>query len=133
MIEDFADREFLNLVTVDANDQAFSSCSWFVVLENRLYVGVPGNSAKVGRVETEPRVTATPCDASGKLLGPVRDGQARLVKDESLERRALEKLGRKYGFRKKMRDTVRRIFARPTEVVLEIELIDLSDLLVYPE
>ena len=72
----------LSLATYRKNGAAIRTPVWFIVKDEKIWVGTPDSSLKVKRLRNNPKVQYALCNSSGKkILGEWSDGTARLVKD----------------------------------------------------
>ncbi len=90
---------YINLVTFRRDGREVATPVWCVGLDGRLYVGTHAGTGKAKRIRATGRARWAVCNANGsRLLGPWREGPARIVTDTALAQRAAAALRRKYGW-----------------------------------
>jgi PPOX class probable F420-dependent enzyme len=98
---------------------------WFAPLDGRLYAFSNENAGKVKRLRRSSDARIAVCDARGRRLGEWHPARARLVTDETLQRRAYASLRAKYGWRSLLLDFFSRLSGRiGHRVVLGIEPVE---------
>ena len=73
---------------------------WFVQDGDTLFVRTVANSGKVKRIRNNAQVNIAPCKMDGALLGDWVQAIAREVKDQEIDRKVDQLLGKKYGLMK---------------------------------
>jgi PPOX class probable F420-dependent enzyme len=118
-LEQFAEKQFLNLETFRKSGVGVPTPVWFAERNGNLYVRTIDNSGKVKRIRNNGRVRVAPCDARGMLEGEWVEAQARLVEGEiaSIANALLDK---KYGFQKKMFDLIASL-RKNKHAIIEIQ------------
>jgi uncharacterized protein len=111
-ISQFDKNNYLSLTTFRKTGAAVDTPVWFAAEAGKLYVFTAGNSGKVKRLRNSPRARIAVCDMRGKVKGPFRDTNARLVGDPELIERAGAALRRKYGWQLWILDLTSRLSGR---------------------
>ena len=89
----------LSLVTYRKNGAPIRTPVWFIVKEDKIWVGTPENSMKVKRLRNNQKVQFALCNPSGKkILGDWSEGTARLVEDPATRDWLVASEKAKYGF-----------------------------------
>jgi hypothetical protein len=68
-LEQFQDQEFLSLETFRRNGIGVRTPVWFAQEGDSLYIWTVGDSGKIKRIRTNPRVNIAPCKRFGKVTG----------------------------------------------------------------
>ena len=111
----FADREYAVLVTFRRDGTPVPTPVWFALVDERHFVaGTDERTAKVRRIQNDPRVRVFPSDPRGKPLGPAVEGTARVVEAVDERERAEQALNRKYG---RVRRAYERVMTRPQDMI----------------
>jgi PPOX class probable F420-dependent enzyme len=91
-------HKYALLVTFRRDGTAVPTPVWFALLDDRHFVTrTEARTAKVRRVQSDPRVRVFPCDPRGKPLGPGVEGTARILQTSEECARAEAALDRHYG------------------------------------
>ena len=104
----FANQKYLNLESYRGNGQGVRTPLWFVEDDGALYFYTVAHSYKVKRIRNNPRVRVAPCDMRGNVKGEWVDATARRL-GEADSRRANELLNRKYGWAKRILNSLAKI------------------------
>lgn len=103
-----ADARYFNLATFRRSGVAVETPVWFAEHGGRHYVFSEARAGKVKRIRANARVRVAACDVRGKILGPWRDGTARLLDarlDEGAEiATAYRALRKRYGWQMALTD-----------------------------
>ncbi len=93
-----ATQQYLLLTTFRKNGVAMPTPIWFAHEHGKLYFMTVANTGKVKRIRNNGRITLTPCDRAGKIIGDGKEieGVAREL-PTSEHAHALALLARKYG------------------------------------
>ncbi len=90
-------HKYISLTTFRKTGRGVATPVWFVRREGKLCVWTQRHSGKVKRLGNNARITLAPCRASGKILGPTVEGEARIVSLEEKEE-ARQLFLKKYGW-----------------------------------
>lgn len=96
---------------------------WFVVLDERVYIGTPAHTKKVARIRRDPLVSflVESGERWAELRGVHLTGRARVVDDRDLRERVLDALREKYEAyrtpRAEMPDASRRHYEVETTLI----------------
>src|SRR3954469_7730633 len=116
----FEGNQYAVLVTFRRDGTPVPTPVWFALLGNRrLVIGTDRRTAKVRRIQRDPRARVFPSDPRGKPLGPAVEGTARIVEAVDERQEAEEALDRKYG---RTRRIYERVFTR-SEDMLHLEVV----------
>lgn len=96
----FKNQKYLNLETFRKTGIGVKTPVWFVQDGDTLFVRTVADSGKVKRIHSHPQVNIAPCKMDGELLGNWVQAIAREVKDQGLDRKVDQLLGKKYGLMK---------------------------------
>ena len=91
-------EQFIALTTFRKTGQAVTTPVWFAERLGTIYVAVHADTGKLKRLRRSGRVTLAPCTYSGKVIGAVSAGKARILTEPEECTAALTALARKYGF-----------------------------------
>jgi hypothetical protein len=105
-------RSYLSLATFRANGTEVATPVWYVAVDGRLYVFTAGDAGKVKRLRRSSRARVAPCDARGGVTGRWRDATAHIVTDPPTIARADAAMRVKYGWQKRLLDTLSRLSGR---------------------
>ena len=94
-------HNFMNLTTYRKSGVAVVTPVWFAQEGDKIYVFTSGESGKVKRIRNNGKVQVGPCDRSGKPLGEVQSGIARLLPQEA-HKHADQIITQKYGWQKRL-------------------------------
>jgi PPOX class probable F420-dependent enzyme len=83
----FAGHKYLNLETFKKSGEGVKTPVWFAEdpatnrdsSEAKLYIYTIGDSGKVKRIRTNPRVRIAPCDMKGRVLGDWMEARTEIV------------------------------------------------------
>lgn len=112
MTTPFDEEKYVSLESFKRDGTGVRTPVWIAPLDGRLVLFTLGDSYKVKRIARDPRIRVAACDFRGKVRGPWSDGQALLVTDPELERRAYEALRAKYGLTMRVGDFFSRLSGR---------------------
>ncbi len=90
-------HKYISLTTFRKTGRGVATPVWFVRREGKLCVWTQRHSGKVKRLGNNARITLAPCRASGKILGPTVEGEARIVSREEKDE-ARQLFLKKYGW-----------------------------------
>jgi PPOX class probable F420-dependent enzyme len=111
-IHEFDKNQYLSLATFRKSGVAVETPVWFAALGDKLYVFTAGNSGKVKRLRNSPAARIAPCDGRGRLRGPSRETQARIIADPAIVAQAIAALRKKYGWLALITDFAARVSGR---------------------
>jgi hypothetical protein len=100
---------YVNLETFRKNGTGVQTPVWAAPDGDEIVIFTNGDSYKVKRLQSNPRVRIAECGVRGGLKGPWHDGTGRLVSDEAGKQSALRALRRKYGWQMLLADWGGRI------------------------
>ncbi len=116
-------ERYLNLATFRRDGRSVETPVWFAEIDGRLYVFTDGTSYKVKRLRRDTRIKIAACTATGRVTGPWRIGQGRVVTEPDLVRRAYQALHAKYGWQMATVDLLSRLAGRiKRRLILELRL-----------
>jgi uncharacterized protein len=72
-------HKYLSLVTYRRDGRGVTTPVWFVTEDGRLFVYTEEATGKAKRLRRDPRLTAAPCTASGRLRGPTFEAVAEVA------------------------------------------------------
>ena len=121
-MDELKGKPYLTLETFRKSGKGVKTPMWFVFIGEKVYMTTRGQSGKVKRIRNNPEVKLAHSSSNGRILGPIHDGQARIVEDPKLSQRATEALNKKYGLKKKLIDFALRYAKDKTEAILEVSL-----------
>jgi PPOX class probable F420-dependent enzyme len=111
-ISEFDKSRYLSLATFRKSGVAVETPVWFAAMGGKLYVFTAGSSGKVKRLRNSPKARISPCDVRGRITGPGRDTEARLIDDSAVVDQALGALRKKYGWQMGLTDLGARLSGR---------------------
>jgi PPOX class probable F420-dependent enzyme len=111
-ISEFDKSRYLSLATFRKSGVAVETPVWFAAMGGKLYVFTAGSSGKVKRLRNSPKARISPCDVRGRITGPGRETEARLIDDSAVVDRALGALRKKYGWQMGLTDLGARLSGR---------------------
>ncbi len=124
-LSQFAGKKYLNLETYRRNGAAVRTPVWFAeapLTENgnapKLYIYTIGNTGKVKRIRSNPRVKIAPCDMRGGITGDWINAEAEIVTGEEATF-GMRLLNRKYVPWKQLLDFF-AMFRRRQRVVMAL-------------
>jgi PPOX class probable F420-dependent enzyme len=94
---DLGREQCIALTTFRKSGQAVTTPVWFAMSRGTIYVETHGDAGKLKRLRHTKRVTLAPCTYSGKVTGPVNEGNARILMEFEERMAASEALAKKYG------------------------------------
>ena len=98
-LSDLGNPKYIALETFRKNGQGVKTPVWTVAQEGKLLVWTPGDSWKVRRARSNPRVRVARCDMRGNIQGPWVEGVVRSISgDDETKRSMAGLLRRKYPF-----------------------------------
>ena len=98
----FKNKKYLNLETFRKNGVGVKTPVWFVQDGDTIFVRTAADSGKVKRIRNHTQVNIAPCKMDGELLGDWIRAIAREVKDQEIDHKVDQLLGKKYGLMKTM-------------------------------
>ena len=100
---DFADHEYINLVTYKKDNTSVKTPVWVAKYDNYLVITSSKSAGKVKRIKNNGKATIYITDQIGSstLSEPV-NVKASLIEDEDIKKEALNKIIKKYGSMSKM-------------------------------
>lgn len=120
-------HNYISLTTFRKNGTSVATPVWFAEADGRLYVLTGHNAGKIKRIRHTERVQIAPCNARGKLLGPVQAGRARILPANAAQR--VERLiTQKYGWQKRAFDLLEQglEFVRNRRAQLERDYLEIE-------
>jgi len=118
-----AGQRHMSLSTYRKSGAEVATPVWFAAADGKLYVFTAGDSGKVKRLRSSPRVRVAPSDARGYVRGPSQAGSARLLADRAAIEHAHAAMRAKYGWQMVMADFFSRLTGRlQKRAWIEIEL-----------
>lgn len=96
-------HQYANLFTFRRSGEAVKTPVWFALHEGKAYVMTTAAAGKTKRIRNGGRVQIGPSDQRGNPLGPVVEGQARILSPEETKV-AKQALDIKYGLFKAVFD-----------------------------
>jgi uncharacterized protein len=94
---DVANEQCIALTTFRRSGQAVTTPVWFALGLGTIYVETHGDAGKLKRLRHTSRVTVAPCTYSGKVIGSVSKGYARILTEPGESTPASVALTKKYG------------------------------------
>ncbi len=94
----FDDERYVNLATFKRDGTTVETPMWFVTLNGHLCFFTDGTSYKIKRLRRDTRVRVAPCSVRGTLSGEWKDGNGRIVTENSLIQQINECMLAKYGW-----------------------------------
>ena len=118
-----AGQRYMSLSTYRKNGAEVATPVWFAAADGKLYVFTAGDSGKVKRLRSSPRVRVAPSDARGYVRGPSHAGNARVMTDRAAIEHAHAAMRAKYGWQVVLVDFFSRLTGRlQKRAWIEIEL-----------
>jgi uncharacterized protein len=105
-------HRYMSLATFRKNGAEVKTPVWFAAADGKLYVFTAGDSGKVKRLRSSPRVRIAPSDARGRARGVWWDATARIVAERASIERARVALRTKYGWQMWLTDLFSRLAGR---------------------
>ena len=100
---DFADQEYINLITYKRDDTSVKTPVWVAEYENYLVITSSKSAGKVKRINNNGRATIYVTDQIGSsVLSKPLEVRASIIDDEDKKQAALDKIIKKYGAMSKM-------------------------------
>ena len=101
---DFADQEYINLITYKKDDTSVKTPVWVAEYENYLVITSSKSAGKVKRINNNGRATIYVTDQIGSsvLSKPLEVRASIIDDDEDKKQAALDKIIKKYGSMSKM-------------------------------
>ena len=100
---DFADQEYINLITYKRDDTSVKTPVWVAEYENYLVITSSKSAGKVKRINNNGRATIYVTDQIGSsVLSEPLEVRASIIDDEDKKQAALDKIIKKYGSMSKM-------------------------------
>ena len=100
---DFADQEYINLITYKRDDTSVKTPVWVAEYENYLVITSSKSAGKVKRINNNGRATIYVTDQIGSsVLSKPLEVRASIIDDEDKKQAALDKIIKKYGSMSKM-------------------------------
>ena len=100
---DFADHEYINLITYKKDDTSVKTPVWVAEHEDYLVITSSKSAGKVKRINNNGRATIYVTDQIGSsTLSEPLDVRASIIDDEEKKQEALDKIIKKYGSMSKM-------------------------------
>ncbi|MDA9713023.1 hypothetical protein N9U28_00365 [Acidimicrobiaceae bacterium] len=101
---DFADQEYINLITYKRDDTSVKTPVWVAEYENYLVITSSKSAGKVKRINNNGRATIYVTDQIGSsvLSKPLEVRASIIDDDEDKKQAALDKIIKKYGSMSKM-------------------------------
>ncbi|MDC3010294.1 hypothetical protein OAZ28_00500 [bacterium] len=101
---DFADQEYINLITYKRDDTSVKTPVWVAEYENYLVITSSKSAGKVKRINNNGRATIYVTDQIGSsvLSKPLEVRASIIDDDEDKKQAALDKIIKKYGLMSKM-------------------------------
>ena len=96
-----AGHKYALLITYREGGSGVPTPVWFGLADGKVYVHTERRTAKVKRIEANPRVRLAPCTMRAKPKGPAAEGRARVL-PEGEEARAEDVIQDNYGFARKV-------------------------------
>ncbi|MBE3560167.1 MAG: PPOX class F420-dependent oxidoreductase [Ktedonobacteraceae bacterium] len=122
---DLGKAQCIALTTFRKSGQAVTTPVMFAQRSGTIYTGTRADAGKLKRLHHTTRVTLAPCTYSGKVTGPVVEGNARILTENEERTAASTALAKKYGFMLPLTRTAWRLLhrqARAEEVYIAIDL-----------
>jgi hypothetical protein len=94
---DLGKEQCIALTTFRKTEKAVTTPVWFAISSGTLYVETHGDAGKLKRLRHTARVALAPCTYSGKVTGPVSEGNARILTQAEERMAASKALAKKYG------------------------------------
>ena len=99
----FADQEYINLITYKKDDTSVKTPVWVAEYENYLVITSSKSAGKVKRINNNGRATIYVTDQIGSsVLSEPLEVRASIIDDEDKKQEALDKIVIKYGSMSKM-------------------------------
>ena len=96
-ILDFADNEYINLITYRKDNTPVATPVWLSSVENYLVVTTSLNAAKVKRIRANGKATIYTTNQTGsKKLSEEIDVKASIIKDDSEKQLGIKSIKKKY-------------------------------------
>ena len=100
---DFADHEYINLITYRRDDSPVKTPVWVAEYKEYLVITSSKSAGKVKRINNNGRATIYVTDQIGSsALSDSLDVKASIIDDEKNKQEALDKIIKKYGSMSKM-------------------------------
>ena len=100
---DFADHEYINLITYRRDDSPVKTPVWVAKYKEYLVITSNKSAGKVKRINNNGRATIYVTDQIGSsALSDPLDVKASIIDDEKYKQEALDKIIKKYGSMSKM-------------------------------
>jgi len=100
---DFADQEYINLITYKRDDTSVKTPVWVAAYENYLVITSSKSAGKVKRINNNGRATIYVTDQIGSsVLSEPLEVRASIIDDEEKKQAALNIIIKKYGSMSKM-------------------------------
>ena len=100
---DFADQEYINLITYKRDDTSVKTPVWVAEYENYLVITSSKSAGKVKRINNNGRATIYVTDQIGSsVLSEPLEVRASIIDDEEKKQAALNIIIKKYGSMSKM-------------------------------
>jgi PPOX class probable F420-dependent enzyme len=113
----FTNQKYLNIETFRKNGMGVKTPVWFVQDGDMLFVRTVADSGKVKRIRNNAQVNVAPCKMDGELLGNWVQAIAREVKDQEIDRKVDQLLGKKYGLMKTIFTLIGGLNGRKTTIL----------------
>lgn len=97
-IEQFKNRQYLNLETFRRNGEGVKTPVWFAQDGETLHIWTQADSGKVKRIRRDGKVRIVPSTASGEAVGDWVDASAVVLDMPGETERTFAMLKQKYGF-----------------------------------
>ncbi len=123
-IPELEKEQCIALTTFRKTGQAVTTPVMFAQRTGIIYVGTRADAGKLKRLGHTARVTLAPCTYSGKVIGAVSEGTARILTDPQERAAAASALTKKYGVMLPLTRTAWRLLHRKAnaeEVYIAIE------------
>ena len=97
LIEQFKDKQYMNLETFRKNGEGVKTPVWFAQDENTLRVWTSTDSGKVKRIRRDGKVRVVPSTASGEPIGEWTDATSAVLDSAEELKRTRDLFQKKYG------------------------------------
>ena len=98
-LQELGNPKYIALETFRRNGQAVKTPVWTVAQDGKLLVWTQGDSWKVKRARSDPRVRVAKCDMRGNVEGPWVDGVVTSISDDEQVKKSMASgLRKKYPF-----------------------------------
>ncbi len=113
-------QQFCLLTTFRTDDTAVPTPMWFAFDDNTVVMMTKGQTAKVRRIQNNPKVTLCACNGNGRPMGPKIEGLAKVLTSPDEIVWGDKILNARYGIKRKFLRLALKLSKDKTDAVIVV-------------